>query len=86
MLLDSNIFIYATLPEHSFLRQWFTIHDVCASNITRLEVLGYHHLSKADKFDLNRLFECVTIYPVSSPSLMQPFICGNSARCRLEMP
>jgi predicted nucleic acid-binding protein len=66
MLLDSNIFIYAALPEHDFLRPWFAKPGICASNITRLEVLGYHRLSETDKHDLNRLFQCVTIHPLSS--------------------
>jgi predicted nucleic acid-binding protein len=66
MLFDSNIFIYAALPEHDFLRPWFAKPGICASNITRLEVLGYHRLSDSDKFDLNRLFQCVTIHPLSS--------------------
>lgn len=66
MLFDSNIFIYAALPEHDFLRPWFAKPGICASNITRLEVLGYHRLSDSDKYDLYRLFQCVTIHPLSS--------------------
>jgi len=66
MLLDSNIFIYAVLPEYEQLRQWCMKQDICASNITRLEVLGYHRLNDADKNDLYHLFERAEIYPVSS--------------------
>jgi len=66
MLLDSNIFIYSALPEYDHLRQWCMKQGVCASNITRLEVLGYHQLNEADKQDLHRLFQHVKVYPVSS--------------------
>jgi predicted nucleic acid-binding protein len=66
MLLDSNIFIYATQPEYEPLRAWCMKQDVCASNITRLEVVGYHQLSEKDKEDFHQLFERTEIYPVSS--------------------
>jgi toxin FitB len=66
MLLDSNIFIYATQPEYEPLRAWCMKQGVCASNITRLEVLGYHKLSEEDQADFHSLFEHTKIYPISS--------------------
>ncbi|MGD0960113.1 MAG: type II toxin-antitoxin system VapC family toxin [Methylomonas sp.] len=66
MLLDSNIFIYANLPEYKSLRQWLMNHSLYASEITRLEVLGYHKLNEADKLDFQQLFQVVTVYPISS--------------------
>ena len=66
MLLDSNIFIYATQVKYESLRHWCISQKICASNITRLEVLGYHKLSEQDEKDFYTLFEKSTIYPVSS--------------------
>jgi predicted nucleic acid-binding protein len=66
MLLDSNIFIYATQVKYESLRYWCISQKICASNITRLEVLGYHKLSEQDEKDFHTLFEKSTIYPVSS--------------------
>jgi predicted nucleic acid-binding protein len=66
MLLDSNIFIYAVLQEYESLREWCIKQGICASNITRLEVLGYHQLNEKDKADLGHLFNLAIIYPVSS--------------------
>lgn len=66
MLLDSNIFIYAIQTAHESLLLWCAKQDIRASNITRLEVLGYPHLSEKDKTDFHRLFEQTEIYPVSS--------------------
>jgi len=66
MLLDSNIFIYATQVKYASLRQWCFSQKICASNISRLEVLGYYKLTKQDEKDLADLFEKSTIYPVSS--------------------
>ena len=66
MLPDSNIFIYAIQTAHESLLLWCAKQDIRASNITRLEVLGYPHLSEKDKTDFHRLFEQAEIYPVSS--------------------
>lgn len=66
MLLDSNIFIYAIQPTYQPLRDWCFQQQVMASDMTRLEVLGYHHLNELDKRDITQLFELTTLYPVSS--------------------
>ncbi len=66
MLLDSNIFIYAIQPKYQPLRDWCFQQQVMASDMTRLEVLGYHHLNELDKRDITQLFELTTLYPVSS--------------------
>lgn len=66
MLLDSNIFIYATQIKYKSLRNWCMSQKICASNITRLEVLGYHKLTEIDEKDFYTLFEKSTVYPVSS--------------------
>jgi len=65
MLLDSNIFIYAIQPEHQALRQWCMAVDIAASEITRLEVLGYHQLNLQDKQDFIVLFARTEIYPIT---------------------
>ncbi|MBB5022438.1 type II toxin-antitoxin system VapC family toxin [Desulfurispira natronophila] len=66
MLLDSNIFIYAIQPPYQSLRDWLFQQQVMASDITRLEVLGYHKLHELDKRDLTRLFELTVLCPLSS--------------------
>ncbi|MBF0220342.1 MAG: type II toxin-antitoxin system VapC family toxin [Gammaproteobacteria bacterium] len=66
VLLDSNIFIYAIQPQFESLRQWCLQQSLHASNISRLEVLGYYKLNQADKRDLTRLFEMTTLYPVTN--------------------
>jgi predicted nucleic acid-binding protein len=67
MLLDSNILIYAVQPQYATLRQWISPQQgLGASEISRLEVLGYHRLSEVDKTDFHRIFDSVTVYPGSS--------------------
>jgi len=65
LLLDSNIFIYAILPEHKELREWMAKQDIAASEISLVEVLGYSQLSSEDVQDLQDLFNASQIVPVS---------------------
>ena len=66
MILDSNIIIYAVLPDNERLRQWCFQQTIWVSEITRLEVLGYHKLNEPDRRDFVQLFALTRIYPVSS--------------------
>lgn len=67
MLLDSNLFIYSIQPHYAGLRHWCLQQPILsASDITRLEVLGYHNLNELDKRELTDLFEITTLYPVTS--------------------
>lgn len=44
--IDSNIFIYSTQPEQESLRKWFKGQKIAASVISKIEVLGYYHITK----------------------------------------
>lgn len=56
MLLDSNIIIYATQPEHEPLRQFIQANVCCTSIISYIEVLGYHRLTDREKEGLETFF------------------------------
>jgi hypothetical protein len=43
-ILDSNIIIYASQPDFAFLRPFLTDPNSYVSELTKLEVLGYHLL------------------------------------------
>ena len=43
-LLDSNIIIYSAKEEYSYLRHIYKEDNVFISEITRLEVLGFHRI------------------------------------------
>ncbi|MFA7243485.1 MAG: type II toxin-antitoxin system VapC family toxin [Sulfuricellaceae bacterium] len=49
MLVDSNILIYATKPEHAELRHWLVEALPKLSIISKVEILGYHKLHAAEK-------------------------------------
>jgi toxin FitB len=56
LLIDSNIIIYATQPEHSGLRRLILENECSVSVISKVEVLGYHLLSVQEKYDLEDFF------------------------------
>src|SRR6266850_5943144 len=65
MLLDSNIIIYAALPEYSALQDFIAKHAPAVSVISRVEVLGYHLLTKQDRSEFEEFFAAATVLPVS---------------------
>ena len=68
MLVDSNILIYATKPEHTKLRQWLVDTLPKASVISKVEILGYHKLHTAEKAALTELLnslELIYLTPAS---------------------
>jgi len=64
-LLDSNLLIYAIQPEHQRLRELLFAEPHGISEITRLEVLGYHKLEPDDREDLEVLIGMLELHPVS---------------------
>lgn len=65
MLLDSNIVIYAALPEDVGVRAFIAEHLAIVSVITVIEVLGYHRLKDADRPFLERFFAAAEVLPLS---------------------
>jgi toxin FitB len=51
-LLDSNIIIYATDPENEWLRIWLEEEPFVISQISLIEVLGYHKITPEEITDL----------------------------------
>ena len=65
MLLDSNIIIYAALPEYRALQDFIAKHAPAVSAISRVEVLGYHLLTQQDRSEFEEFFAAATVLPVS---------------------
>jgi predicted nucleic acid-binding protein len=61
MLVDSNILIYATKPEHAPLRQWLVEQLPKVSIISKVEILGYHKLLAAEQAALTELLACLEL-------------------------
>ena len=65
MLLDSNIITYSFQQQFRFLQAFMTDHETSCSAISRVETLGYPHLSEDEKQYLEKCFETITVFPVS---------------------
>jgi len=63
-LLDSNIVIYATQPENEWLRKWLETEPYVISEISRVEVLGYHRLAEDERRDLGDFLAASIIVPL----------------------
>ncbi len=65
MLLDSNIIIYAAEPGYEAIRDFIAENDPVTSVVCKVEVLGYHKLSFANRRRLEELFQVLPVLPVS---------------------
>lgn len=68
MLVDSNVLIYATKPEHHKLRQWLIDTLPKVSVISKVEILGYHKLHPAEKVVLTELLSSLELIYLSPAS------------------
>jgi hypothetical protein len=65
VLLDSNIVILAATGRHDRLLDLFQGGNATVSAVSRIEVLGFSHLTPEDESELEELFDLVTVLPVS---------------------
>jgi predicted nucleic acid-binding protein len=66
MLLDSNIIIYAAMPEYNDLRQLIRLNAPKVSAISHIEVLGYHKLNDDELMYFDLFFNHSTIIPIDN--------------------
>jgi toxin FitB len=66
MLLDSNIVIYALLPEHEFLRELIAKNHPVVSAISVVETLGFQRITGTEKAFLEKLFTIMETLPISN--------------------
>jgi predicted nucleic acid-binding protein len=64
-LLDSNILIYAPQPAYVHLLPMLVDANCFVSEITRLEVIGFHKLTDLEKTYYERVFLQITVLPIS---------------------
>jgi predicted nucleic acid-binding protein len=65
ILIDSNIIIYAVNPKYKKILDFLNSNELAVSDISRLEVLGYHKLLPENKIDLEFFFEYCSIKSIS---------------------
>ncbi len=64
MLIDTNLIIYSVHPDYRQLRHWLVKQSPVCSVISRVESLGYHRLSDADRQSIEAVLDRLDIlYP-----------------------
>ncbi len=71
MLIDSNIIIYASQPEHAELRRFIAARAPAVSAVSYVEVLGYQNLDAVDRERLEAFFAAATILPLNDEVLRE---------------
>lgn len=66
-ILDSNILIYSLGDAFRYLRPLILEQDTFVSEITRLEVLGFHGLSKSEEVYFTEMFLEVQMLVIDFP-------------------
>ncbi len=66
IIVDSNIIIYSIEDEYQPLREFLLNYDLQASEISKVEVLGFAKLTQKEKSELENMFDILTTYSVSS--------------------
>lgn len=69
LLLDSNVIIYAALPQREELRRFLAKRDFSVSAVSYVEVLGYHQLQTQEKKFLQDFFEATSVLPITQEIL-----------------
>jgi predicted nucleic acid-binding protein len=68
MIVDSNVIIYSIQQGYEKLQEYLLERSsqVCASAITKIEVVGFHKLDDAEKEEFEAFFRLVTLLPITS--------------------
>lgn len=83
MLVDSNILIYATQPEHCKLRQWLLDTLPKVSVISKVEILGYHKLQPTEKAALTALLDSLDLIYLTPASYEIAIQLRQQQKCTL---
>ncbi len=67
ILLDSNIVIYSTKSDYPELWALLSEHALSISEITRIEVFGYHRISVQEKVLLSDFLATPTRFAITEP-------------------
>jgi predicted nucleic acid-binding protein len=71
MLIDSNIIIYASQPEHAMLRNFIALNAPAVSAVSYVEVLGYHELGEEERRHFEAFFAAAAVLPLSEAVIEQ---------------
>ena len=67
MIVDSNVIIYSLQAGYKSLQDYLIsrFDQLCASAITKLEVVGFHKLNDAEKQQFDVFFNSITTFSIT---------------------
>ncbi|GAB3794558.1 hypothetical protein GCM10028819_08630 [Spirosoma humi] len=67
MIVDSNVIIYSIQPDYESLQNYLLskVDQLCASAITKLEVVGFSKLNHVEKWQLEEFFNNISTLPIT---------------------
>lgn len=66
LLVDTNIILYAAVYNDDIAMELLTENNIFISDITEIELLGYHRLSDDEHAVLSDFIATLTVIPVNS--------------------
>ena len=69
MIVDSNLLILASKPEHPEIRDWLAEARPSLSAISRVEVLGYQKMVASELGQLQLILARLRMIPITDPIL-----------------
>ncbi|MGQ0542034.1 MAG: type II toxin-antitoxin system VapC family toxin [Blastocatellia bacterium] len=86
MLLDSNIIIYSAIPANESLRDFIAENSPFVSDISLIEVLGYHELTNQIKEFFAAFFDSTAVIPMTEDVLVKAIRLRQSKKMSLGDP
>lgn len=83
MMLDSNLIIYAALPEYPGLRRLIADRSPAVSAVSVVEVLGSQRLSAAERAHFESFFAAAEVLPLSDAVLARAVTLRQSRKMSL---
>lgn len=74
VIVDSNIVIYSANPAYELLRDWLKKSSLILSDISRIEIMGYHRLVEEEKKYFKRLFDYCNFYHLTEETISKAII------------
>ena len=65
LVLDTNIILQAAVYNHEIALELIAENTIFISDITEIELLGYHRLSEKEREVIEELLSCMVIVPLS---------------------
>jgi len=66
LLVDTNIILYAAVYNDEIAMELLTDNNIFISDITEIELLGYHRLSNEEHTILSDFIATLTVIPITS--------------------